>query len=287
MKAKFAAAGLLAVAMITGFDIRRSEAQDIDKSGYTLFDPTPDDQMRPFATDRPTKSNSPYTVDAGHFQYETDAPLYTYSKQGSLSTRQWTIADPTLKLGMTNWMDAELTVAPYTHVRVTNSSAHVTQSASGFGDMVGRLKMNVFGNDGGDAALALIPYVKVPTAAENIGNGAFEGGIIAPLGLTLPGGFTLILMPEFDELKDDDGSGRHANFANLINLSHEIVDGLTGYAEFYSSVAEDHGGKPIYTADVALAYAVTQSFQLDIGANFGLSSTAPQTQLYFGVSQRF
>ncbi|MEI9984688.1 MAG: hypothetical protein WDN69_16685 [Aliidongia sp.] len=43
----------------------------------------------------------PYTVDAGHFQYETDAPLYTYSKQGSVSTRQWTIADPTLKLGMT------------------------------------------------------------------------------------------------------------------------------------------------------------------------------------------
>ncbi|MEI9984689.1 MAG: hypothetical protein WDN69_16690 [Aliidongia sp.] len=83
----------------------------------------------------------------------------------------------------------------------------------------------------------------------SIGNGAFEGGIIAPLGVTLPGDFTLILMPEFDELKDDDGSGRHANFAGLINLSHEIVDGLTGYADFFSSAAEDEGGKPIYTAD--------------------------------------
>ena len=28
-----------------------------DKSQYTLFNPTPTDQMRPFSTDRPTKSH--------------------------------------------------------------------------------------------------------------------------------------------------------------------------------------------------------------------------------------
>jgi hypothetical protein len=49
------------------------DAPPADKSSYTLFDPVPDDLMRSFATDRPTKSDSPYTVDAGHFQYEADA----------------------------------------------------------------------------------------------------------------------------------------------------------------------------------------------------------------------
>ena len=34
-----------------------------DKSAYTLFNPVPDDQMRSFSTDRPTKSDTPYTVD--------------------------------------------------------------------------------------------------------------------------------------------------------------------------------------------------------------------------------
>jgi hypothetical protein len=43
-----------------------------DKAGYTLFDPTPDDQMRAFCTDRPPKANAACTVDAGHFQYESD-----------------------------------------------------------------------------------------------------------------------------------------------------------------------------------------------------------------------
>ena len=43
-----------------------------DKNQYWLLNPVPPDQMRSFSTDRPTKSNVPYTVDAGHFQYETD-----------------------------------------------------------------------------------------------------------------------------------------------------------------------------------------------------------------------
>ena len=40
-----------------------------EKNQYWLFIPVPFDQMRSFSTDRVTKSNVPYTVDAGHFQY--------------------------------------------------------------------------------------------------------------------------------------------------------------------------------------------------------------------------
>ena len=62
---------LLASAILTA---GTSSAQDAapDKSRYTLFDPTPTELLRGFNTDRPTKSNVPFTVDAGRFQYETD-----------------------------------------------------------------------------------------------------------------------------------------------------------------------------------------------------------------------
>lgn len=39
-----------------------------DKSMYTLFRQTPRSQMRELTTDRPDKTESPITVDAGHFQ---------------------------------------------------------------------------------------------------------------------------------------------------------------------------------------------------------------------------
>ena len=78
-----------------------------DKSQYTLFNPTPTDQMRPFSTDRPTKSNVPYTVDAGHFQYEGDIFIYTFDNTTTPDTdnTSWLLFNPTFKAGLTNWAD--------------------------------------------------------------------------------------------------------------------------------------------------------------------------------------
>src|SRR5580704_11265506 len=53
-----------------------------DKSSFTLFDPTPVDQMRSFCTDRPPRANLACTVDAGHFQYESDMFNWSYARTG-------------------------------------------------------------------------------------------------------------------------------------------------------------------------------------------------------------
>jgi hypothetical protein len=63
---------------VLGAALAPVEAKAEDESQYTLFNPTPVDKMRAFNTDRPTKSNVPYTVDAGHFQYEGDLFIYGY-----------------------------------------------------------------------------------------------------------------------------------------------------------------------------------------------------------------
>lgn len=41
------------------------------------------------------------------------------------------------------------------------------------------------------------------------------------------------------------------------------------------------------SADVAAAYLVAPTLQLDAGANFGLNRDTPDAQLYVGVSKRF
>lgn len=265
------------------------DAPKPDKSGYTLFNPTPAGAMRDFNPDRPAKSTSPYTVDAGHFQYETDGFVYTYDRYsfGGITTRTYTLPDPTLRLGLLNNVEIELALAPYTRTTATMRSTGEVVRASGFGDTITRLKVNLFGNDGGDAALALIPYVKFPTAARNLGNNQVEGGLLAPLSLNMPLGFTLVLQTEIDALKNANDGGKHANFINLVNLSREIVPKLTGQLEFFADAVNDKGQSNIYTVDAALAYLVTPNLQLDVGANLGVSKAAPDIQAYFGISQRF
>ena len=38
-------------------------------------------------------------------------------------------------------------------------------------------------------SFALSPYIKLPTALAGIGNGAVEGGLIAPININLPASF--------------------------------------------------------------------------------------------------
>src|SRR5690348_3470268 len=49
-----------------------------DKSAYTFFNPTPEDQLRAFNPNRPSITEGPFTVDAGHFQVEMSFLEYTY-----------------------------------------------------------------------------------------------------------------------------------------------------------------------------------------------------------------
>src|SRR4051794_30904511 len=51
-----------------------------DKSQFSIFNPTPRKFMRELSADRPDRTESPFTVDAGHFQVEMDFINFTYDR---------------------------------------------------------------------------------------------------------------------------------------------------------------------------------------------------------------
>jgi hypothetical protein len=78
-------AGLSALVLITANawaePIRMHAANpQADKSDYNLFHPTPRELMREMSTDRPDTTESPYSVDAGHFQLEMSFLNYTHDR---------------------------------------------------------------------------------------------------------------------------------------------------------------------------------------------------------------
>jgi hypothetical protein len=108
-----------------------------------------------------------------------------------------------------------------------------------------------------------------------------------PLTFDLPGNFSLTVQPEADYLKNLQNTGYHANFVNVVNIGFSPFEDFTLSGEIYSGVSDRGGGKPVFTNDYAVAYTVTPDFQIDAGVNIGLSSAAPSTQFYLGISQRF
>ena len=61
---------VLSAANLLGQATSLEPRQFTSKSAYTLFSPTPRDMMRELAADRPDTTESPFTVDAGHYQFE-------------------------------------------------------------------------------------------------------------------------------------------------------------------------------------------------------------------------
>ena len=265
----------------------------VDKSQYTLFNPTPDADLRAFSPDRPTKISSPFTVDAGHVQVESDFANYSHANFGGMTTKTVEALDPTFKLGVVDTVDLEMTLNGYQSVRQsTNGVAGSAMRVTGFGDVLFKAKINLLGNGGGDYTFAVIPYVKVPSsspASLAIGNGVVEGGGLAILQIALPQDFTLILQTEGDALKGGNDTRRHANFVNIVNIGHAVpgIKDLTANAEIYTSVSTDRFTPDLYTADFALAYLVTPTLQLDVGTNIGLNAAAPKYQVYAGIARRF
>jgi hypothetical protein len=215
--------------------------------------------------------------------------IYSYDNTSTPDTSltSWVIGNPTFKLGLLNNVDLEVNFSAYTNIQTMTRSSGVATSVGGFGDTFTRFKWNLFGNEGGGPAFAVIPYAKWPTAPQGIGNRFVEGGLIAPMAVPLPAGFTTILMGEMDILKNPNDTSYHVNFPALFNLNRQIVSNLTGYAEIYANWSTSPGVRDIYTLDFALAWIPTPNFQLDIGINIGLVPAAVPYQIYVGIAQRF
>jgi hypothetical protein len=261
-----------------------------DKSGYNLFNPTPDDEMRKFTPDRPAKGYSVRTIDAGHVELETDFVSTTYSKYLGITTHSFQGFDPNLKIGITNWADFEIQFNGLQSQQSFDSSTGASVAhGAGFGDVFLRTKINLFGNDSGPLGLAIIPYVKLPSSAAVISNGAVESGVIAPLALRLPQDYIVTLMTEVDQLKNTDDSRRYTNFVNLIGISHPLpgVEGANAMVELYSSSGTDPASPQIYTFDAAMNFRLDKHTILDVGLNLGLNKAAPKAQVYSGISVRF
>lgn len=279
---------LICTALLAQPALADDPAPPPDKSGYTLFSPTPDADLRSLATDRPDKSTTPYTVDAGHFQLETDLFGVSYDGYGGAGTqtREFFTGDPVLKLGVTNFADVEVALGGYQSYHVQSRSGAPAQDRDGFGDVLLRTKVNLLGDDGGKLVVAVEPFFKVPTATRGLGNGAGEFGLTIPVQYPLPYHLTLLVVTEFDDFRNPLDTGRHAGFTNLINLTYPIVGKLTGELEFWSQVQAAHVASQ-YTLDLALQYLLGPNTQLDGATYIGLNKAAPDLVGYVGLSQRF
>ena len=259
-----------------------------DKSQYTLFNPTPIDLRRAYNTDRPSKTDSPFTIDAGVFQIESDVANWTLDYENGVRTRTWIIPGNTnFKLGLTNWMDVQIVPQFYVNTCTSGPAFGKPVEHDGFGDTTVRLKINLLGNDGGKLVIGFLSSLKIPTNTGDTGNYVWEPGFGLPVNYSLPWGFTLFAQTRIDILDQAGSSSMRVQWQNPIGLSRTIVGNLSSYVEFYDAVSTGRHQPWIGTLDTGLIYQVTPNFSVDVDSYFGLTRSAPDYNAFAGFAHRF
>lgn len=280
------AAGLFCLLAGTGPAARAADAPLPAKSQYNLFNPTPENRMRDLSPDRPDATESAYTVDAGHCQLEMDFFNYTYDKTGGTTTKAWNIGDFNFKVGLLNNVDVQMVYDNYLNVNTKDGAGHST-TQSGFGDFTTRLKINLWGDDVGKTAFALLPYATFPTSTDHLGNDAVDGGVIFPFGVSLPHGFDLSLETGIGSFQDENDNRYHEEFIASASVDHQLIGKVSAFLEFYSNFATADRAGWLGTVDAGLEYLVTKNIQLDCDCYFGVTPAAPDFNPFAGITMRF
>ena len=241
---------------------------------------------QPICPDRPSKSTGPCTVPQGKWQVETGLVDWSTDRSDGVTTDMTIWGASGIKYGVSGNADVELWITPLETQHVHGGSA--SEHHSSFGDMLLRVKYELTPNNAA-VQVALDPFLKIPTANHQLGNGKVEGGLLVPVQVPIPKSpLTLSLDPEVDLVADQDGQGHHAAMSQVLNFGIQASEKVNFSTEIWAQWDWDPSGTGRQLSwDVAAAYLPTKDLQLDAGANVGLNRQTPDVELYTGVSVRF
>src|SRR5215470_9537724 len=271
-----------------------AEALGADKSQYWLFNPTPDKLLREMTTDRPDITESPFTVDAGHVQFETTLVGYTRSApdQERTVSDEFDFFTTNLRIGISNSAEFDLVWQPYGTIRSRQEDPLRIFHQSGIGGLNLRAKFNLWGNDSfekpGATALALLPFVLLPTDRHNgISPEFVAGGIVVPLAIKLSDKWEVAANVGLVHLRDDAESSYHTEFLTSVSFSYEWSEKLGTYYEIAGRFnTENSQGDPVVLG-TGVTYKLSKNLQLDAGVNVGVTPGADRINPFIGLSARF
>jgi hypothetical protein len=278
---------IISIAVLALFTNLNAEAQtqstERSKRSYSLFNPTPKDQMREMETDRPDVTESAYSVDAGHFQIESDAFRFSRTKNGEGTSTETTYNLANLKIGLSNSVDLQLVIPFYQKEKMKFPDGNRVKSSAGFNDFTFRLKKNVWGNDGGGTALAVMPFINVLTG-KHAEDKRPEGGVVVPFTADLKNNWSLGAQGQFSFLRNEDHK-YDGEILNSITVGKAISETSSSFIETHYTYNIDTRSFELFF-NGGFVYSFSENLKVDAGFNYGLTKGSANI-IFIGYSFRY
>lgn len=242
-------------------------------------------QAPELCSDRPGLTTGTCTVEPGTFQVETSLVEWSRSRGQGAAEDDVAVVASRFRLGLGSRTDLHVVVRPYERSRVRDDGA--TSTAKGFGDVSLAVKHRLTAVDA-PVGVAVLPFVKLPTASKEIGNGRVEGGVLLPIDIALSPSLGLTLTPEADWSLDGDGSGYHMRHAVAASVGFGLGGAWSGGLEALIGRERD-GGQTTREGQVGgtVSMLAGPGLQLDVQLDAGVARGSPDLALSTGFTKRF
>jgi hypothetical protein len=244
------------------------------QKGFHLFKPAPRDIMREFSIDRPDVTESPITVDAGHFQFEGDLVKWT-KESGGEAARTISFFNGLYKMGLSHSWDIHIGIELFNIYQNPEGE----KVDDGYGATTVRFKHNFWGNDGEKkTAFGIIPYATFTSG--NPFDSDVNFGFGFPISYALNENYDLGAQPQVDFIFN--GVDYDLSYFQTVVVGGPVAGKLDFYLEGLAVFPKDDAQ---FLIDGGLIYNVSPNLKVDIAANVGLNEAAP-TRVYLGLSFR-
>ena len=242
------------------------------------------DEMPELCVNRPGLNTPSCTLPAGRVMVEVGAVNWEHTSNPGTRDDSLTYADTVVRLGLGHATELEVGLGGWTRAR-RRAGAAVT-AARGLGDATFAVRHG-FGSEA-DAKVAVQAFVSVPVGRAPGGAGDWGAGLLLPVALPLPAGFTFATTPEIDAAVNSSGHGRHFAWGGVAGLSHALTSTISASVEVSAFRDEDPDGASTESRlAFAAAWHAAPSLQIDIEFDAGFTRAAPDHALIIGFARQF
>jgi len=216
-------------------------------------------------------TESPHPAASGRWLLEADVLARQFDRAGGDRFAGWTVGSLLFSTGVGENWDVQLGMDLFVATRVETGG--VVERNRGLGDVWLRTKWRVHHDEGSGFAVALLPYLKLPTNTGGVGNGSVEGGIAVPVTVPTGPGWEAMLMLGFDGLRNAADDGHEAHWYATAAMARELGRRWGAYVEL--ALVRAPGGNPAEAwAGLGLSWALSENRSWDFAAYRGLSRGA-------------
>jgi hypothetical protein len=215
----------------------------------------------------------PDTVRPGHFLLEMDALSITTNLHDSAggTYSAVAVAKTFITTGLTDSLDVQAGAEMFLSQKYERGG--FTDRNTGLGDIYFRTKWTFWRDE--HSAVALMPYVRLPTSTGDVAKKGMEGGLIVPWATYFPGGGRLLAMGQWDYIRNDADNGYDAFWSASAALEQPLTSLLKVYGEV--AVGKSSGGAPwAGTLGGGVQVHLSKLYWWDFAIYRGLSRGAPE-----------